>query len=78
MVRCGKIRNKKFKNKLDLWFKMNYTYINKKGGNKVVKKNMYITEEQQEKLIKLVEKTGNSESSLLRTALELLFKKEGE
>jgi hypothetical protein len=57
---------------------MKYTNINKKGGFKVVKKNMYITEEQQEKLIDLVKKTGNSESSLLRTALELLFKKEGK
>lgn len=44
----------------------------------MVKKNMYITEEQQQKLVVLVKETGNSESSLLRLALELLFKKEGK
>ena len=42
----------------------------------MVKKNFYITPQQQEKLVKLVKEKGLSESEILRNALSKYFDEE--
>ena len=42
----------------------------------MVKKNFYITPQQQEKLVKLVKEKGLSESEILRNALGKYFEEE--